>query len=123
MQDLVMYLTMQTNHKKEVGVYDEAVYYGTAKWAILETCKDPPKGFEEVRRLYIARSLLRDGLSTQAGEEQGGRGRKNASLLPACGPRPTLSGFDFRDGSGRSAVSGDACPPFGYTLSLGGVYR
>ena len=38
----------QSNHAPEVKVYDEAVYFGTAKWAILEQMKTPPVGFEEV---------------------------------------------------------------------------
>mmetsp|Transcript_45717 Transcript_45717/g.126797 ORF Transcript_45717/g.126797 Transcript_45717/m.126797 type:complete len:386 (-) Transcript_45717:340-1497(-) len=38
----------QSNHVPEVKVYDEAVYFGTAKWAILEQMKTPPVGFEEV---------------------------------------------------------------------------
>ena len=36
------------DHVPEVKVYDEAVYFGTAKWAILEQMKTPPTGFEEV---------------------------------------------------------------------------
>jgi len=38
----------QSNHAPEVKVYDEAVYFGTSKWAILEQMKNPPVGFEEV---------------------------------------------------------------------------
>lgn len=38
----------QSNHAPEVTQYDEAVYFGTAKWAILEQIKEPPVGFEEV---------------------------------------------------------------------------
>ena len=41
----------QSNHKPEVKTYDEAVYFGTAKWAILEQMKTPPIGFEEVGRI------------------------------------------------------------------------
>jgi baculoviral IAP repeat-containing protein 6 len=37
-----------TNHDPEVIEYDEEVYFGTAKWGILEQLKDPPIGFEEV---------------------------------------------------------------------------
>jgi ubiquitin-protein ligase len=37
-----------SDHDPEVIEYDEEVYFGTAKWAILEQLKHPPEGFEEV---------------------------------------------------------------------------
>lgn len=40
-------------HDPEVIEYDEAVYFGTAKWAILEQMKHPPEGFEEVMRAHF----------------------------------------------------------------------
>jgi len=41
------------NHDPEVIEYDEEVYYGTAKWAILEQLKNPPIGFEEVVTAHL----------------------------------------------------------------------
>lgn len=40
-------------HSLEVIEYDEEVYYGTAKWTILEMLKTPPIGFEEVVTTHL----------------------------------------------------------------------
>lgn len=70
-----------TNHVPEVKVYDEAVYFGTAKWAILETMKDPPKGFEEVVMAHF-RAKKRVILNTvQNWSDRGSDGLK-AKLKP-----------------------------------------
>jgi len=43
----------EDEHDPEVIEYDERVYYGTAKWAVLEQLKHPPVGFEEVMRAHF----------------------------------------------------------------------
>jgi len=55
-------------HTEEVIEYDEEVYFGTAKWAILEMLKQPPEGFEEVVRAHFRtkRRIVLDTIRTWA---------------------------------------------------------